>query len=173
MSEEVKPSPTEVALPKVEGSLAREGLDVIEGFLNSLIVKWEEEQKNTKWLWFFRAKVGIAKCARFVTSATDGFVVLAEKVGEAGNGRAKKTVVTNALDRLYTKVVQPNLPLWLKPFGWAVRLIVIRIIIGTLIDFCVSKYNQGSWSAEKTDAQVQTLMTEVLISQGLKKAAVV
>jgi hypothetical protein len=169
MSEVVVPSPT-VKTPLPEGSVAHEGLEVIEGFLNTLVTQWETEyQSKSKWLWFFKAKVGLAKCARFVAGATDGFIVLAERVGEAGSGRAKKTLVTNALDRLYTKVVQPNLPLWLKPVGWLIRLVVIRLILSTLIDFCVSKYNQGDWNAEKKEAEVQALIAQNLISQGLKK----
>jgi hypothetical protein len=162
-------APSETKNP-VEGSIAHEGMEVIEGFLSSLITQWETEyQSQSKWLWVFKAKVGLAKCARFVAGATDGFIVLAERVGDAGSGRAKKTLVTNALDRLYTKVVQPNLPVWLKPVGWLVRLVVIRLVIGTLIDFCVSKYNQGDWNAQKTEAQVQTLMAQMLIPKGLEK----
>lgn len=163
MSEEVKPSLTATPTPPTEEglALAQEGLEVIEGFLNTLVTQWEAEyQGKSKWLWFFKAKVGLAKCARFVASATDGFVVLAERIGDVGSGVAKKTVVTNALDRLYTRVVQPNLPLWLKPVGWLIRLVVIRLIIGTLIDFCVHKYNQGHWNPEKKEAEVQSLLAQ-------------
>jgi hypothetical protein len=160
MSEEVKPSPTAVPDPKPEdGDIAHEGLQLMEGFLNTLITQWETEyQSKSKWLWFFRAKVRLAKCARFIASATDGFVVLAERVADAGGGTVKKNLVTNALDRLYTKVVQPNLPLWLKPVGWLIRLVVIRLILGTLIDFCVHKYNAGHWNPEAKEAEVQSLL---------------
>jgi hypothetical protein len=169
MIEEVVPSPTVNSLQS-QGFVAHEGLEVIEGFLSTLIIHWEtEHQSQSKWLWFFKTKVGLAKCVRFIVEATDGFIVLAERVGDAGSGRAKKSLVTNALDRLYTRVVHPNLPIWLKPFGWLVRLIVIRLIISALIDLCVSKYNQGDWNAEKKEAEVKAMIAQSLISQGLKK----
>lgn len=61
-------------------------------------------------------------------------------------GSDKKQIVINAINDLYDYVIASNLPILLKPFSGIIKKYFINVILSILIDYFVSKYNDGSWT---------------------------
>lgn len=117
-------------------------LEPVQRFLDAQILRWKAENPNVGGWGILTGKVPFKDVLRFMMDATDDLVVLVE--GLVFNGQDKKATVIKALETLYDNVIEGVLPMWLKPFSGMIKYIVIDVVIDKLIDYIVSRYNDGS-----------------------------
>lgn len=119
----------------------------IEQKLNSLIKKWDEKIKevSSSWMhsWGIKSKATISLATSFLLGALDELIVTVDEV--LIKGPDKKATVLNCLDKLYEYVLREALPIWLRPFGSAVKQYVIYSLASYAIDYIVLKYRNGIW----------------------------
>lgn len=85
----------------------------------------------------------------FLLNCIDELVNLVEDLIPAGVD--KKATVLSYLNAIYEKIVYPALPMWLKPFSFAIRSFIIDVLASVVIDFIVKKYNDIGWKTNKVE----------------------
>lgn len=115
--------------------------DLIQDEINIILNLWKEKHPKSK-VWFNTLNSLVAPI-KFIIHSIDYFVNVIES--KIPDGATKKMTVMTAIGILYTQIVVPLLPIYLKPISWAVRALTLNAV-NLLIDFIVTKYNGGNWN---------------------------
>lgn len=129
-------------------------LEPIEKFINAQIQRWQVSHPDVNGWSIFTGKISFREVLVFLMESADDLVVLVESL--VFKGEDKKATVIAALDRLYDTIIEGVLPIWLKPFSGMIKYITIHLIIDKMIDYIVSKYNDGSQLALAMAWKVKT-----------------
>lgn len=117
--------------------------DLIQKQVSYVLELWE--QANPRISYWKKIKGAWFVAIRFILKAIDYFIQLIESTLLPGPD--KKATVMKALGKVYDTIVPPLLPFILKPFNRIIRRFVIDVVASLIIDFIVSKYNNGNWNA--------------------------
>ena len=124
----------------------------IESYIATMAVKWEENKGQSKW-WQFWKKVSFISITNFLLARLDDLIAYVDLL--VATGIDKKATVLNAIAKIYDNIIYQAMPVWLKPFSFLIRGIVIGQIIPAAIDFFVSKYREGSWNKKDMEVVAQ------------------
>lgn len=120
-------------------------VDAVESMVLDLKRLWDE-RKSKRSLW--GSATAVSRATNFILCALDGLV---NAVSDAAMpGPDKKATVLSAVDRLYEYVVREALPIWLVPIAGPIKSYIVYVLVSSAIDWLVSKYRSGSWSAPKS-----------------------
>jgi hypothetical protein len=123
---------------------------VIDKETDILVIEWNRIQEEIdKVPWYKRWWDNIRQrdwviAIKFLMYALDHLVTTID--GLMDNGADKKATVLKALDVLYTSIVIPITPIWLKPFNNKVKEFLLEVVFSIMIDFVVAKYREGAWN---------------------------
>lgn len=121
-------------------------VSTLENFFKDLKNRWDQEyQVNPSW--FRISKTYIAASTIFIIQHLDECILLVENLIPSGTD--KKAAVMTITSNLFRYIVLNAFPIWLKPFSPLIEKIVINIIVNSLIDFIVEKYNAGYWKKQQ------------------------
>lgn len=110
----------------------------VETFVNQLMKQWDALTA--------KSKAGFLVLVRFLMDGLDQLMKQAERV--IASGPDKKEAVVNGIKKIYRYVTAKTLPLWLKPFRGTIESHLL-VFVSFLIDWMVSKYNEGSWKQDQ------------------------
>lgn len=122
---------------EVQGIIAQ-----LNAVLADLKARWDQENVIQP-VWWSIHRTNLVKITMFLLNCLDELVQFVETF--IPDGTDKKTAVIMVISKLFDYVLVKAAPIWLKPFVWVLRYILIDIVANNLIDFLVAKYNQGSW----------------------------
>lgn len=120
-------------------------LEKLEDYISDLQKRWDQENVEKKSWWKLNTKYLISSTL-FLINALDEIIVFVE--GLIPDGQQKKETTLKIVSKLFDYVVAAAFPLWLSPFSHIIKKIIIDVIIDSLINYIVSKYNNGSWNKE-------------------------
>lgn len=109
----------------------------IDNYFNNLKNQWSVSSIS---LQLDKSKLNNA--FQFMIESLDKLIVFVEPLIQSGI--EKKSVVINVIEKLFVHVVIKSLPVWMLPFSGMITDIIV-IIFSVLIDYFVSKYNNGVW----------------------------
>lgn len=112
--------------------------------LNDLIAKMGKAWADFK----AQGKVNSTLAVQFLETCLDSLIVY--MVEHDIPGEDKKATVLNAVGKLYDIVMNGLLPIYLRPFSGVIKTYIINIVISSMIDWIVTKYNSGSWHPQAT-----------------------
>ena len=116
---------------------------------NALVKEWENSEESKQ-----KNKLGKFQIAtNFVVNSLDDLIQLIDDA--IPDGANKKATVMAAASFLYDKIIFPSLPIWAKPFAIGIKLLIVKVIFGILIDFIVKKYRE-SWTKKEQTCTIQT-----------------
>lgn len=115
----------------------------LDRYLADLKARWDQQNPGNK-SWWYVTKTYLLTATQFIISVLDELVIFVE--GIIPDGQDKKAAVMAIISKLFDYIVTQAFPVWLKPFAPMIKGIV-EIILGTLIDYIVAKYNAGFWDA--------------------------
>ncbi len=107
-------------------------------------LKAEWDNANTKRSWFKIDFSKIARLANFTIFAIDQTVQFLEPL--LVPGESKKKIALAILLKVFDYAVAGVIPIWLKPFVYIIKKVVVAIICSSIIDHFVCKYKEGIWS---------------------------
>lgn len=123
----------------------QEVLAKLEAYLQDLKARWDSEgDSGTAWWKIHRSR--LVKGTIFIIDCLDELINFVE--GFIPKGEDKKAAVMMVVEKLFDYVVYQAFPIWLKPFAPAIKKLVVEVLVGSLIDFFVGKYNTGVWKSE-------------------------
>lgn len=126
----------------------QEALLKIEAFLNALKMEWDAENKESGTKnWFYLNRIRLIDGTMFIIKSLDKMIQYVEDL--IPSGEDKKAIVMLVTEKLFDYIVVETFPFILKPFAPTIKRIVVEVIIGSTIDFIVSKYNEGIWKMNK------------------------
>lgn len=120
-------------------------LQFVQSYINEILAAWSKLDAQVKKKWPEVISFGLKAC--------DYLVRMIEKV--ALSGPDKKATVIAALSAVYDIVIAQSLPLYLKPFNTKIKEFVFGVIVSAMIDYIVSKYNEGAWNPQPTEGGSQ------------------
>ena len=120
-------------------------LEKLEDYISDLQKRWDQENVEKKSWWKLNTKYLISSTL-FLINALDEIIVFVE--GLIPDRQQKKETTLKIVSKLFDYVVAAAFPLWLSPFSCIIKKIIIDVIIDSLINYIVSKYNNGSWNKE-------------------------
>ncbi len=133
--------------PKKPGE--KQEIPQIDDCTNELIKEWENSDESKK-----KNKLSKFQIAtNFVVNSLDDLIQLIDDI--VPDGANKKATVLAAASFLYDKIIFPSLPIWAKPFAVGIKLLIVKVIFGVLIDFIVNKY-RNSWTKKEQKCIIQT-----------------
>jgi hypothetical protein len=122
-------------------------LPAVEQYLSVATTAWNAVKPDVVSWWKIWQTTNISSMStgtQFLLLALDDLMLLVDQI--INSGADKKATVLSAIGTLYDCVITPFLPPVLKPFSGAIRQLIIFCLLSVLIDFCISKYRNGSWS---------------------------
>jgi hypothetical protein len=117
-------------------------VNLLQDEIKSLIELWNRIKPASGWLSTVKGAWLVA--AKFLLEATDALVIAIEE--KVIPGPDKKATVMAAISQIYDAIIPVLLPIVLKPFNAKIKSFLIDVVISLMIDFVVSKYNNGSWT---------------------------
>lgn len=133
--------------PKKPGE--KQEIPQIDNCTNELIKEWENSDESKK-----KNKLSKFQIAtNFVVNSLDDLIQLIDNI--VPDGANKKATVLAAASFLYDKIIFPSLPIWAKPFAIGIKILIVKVIFGVLIDFIVNKY-RNSWTKKEQKCIIQT-----------------
>jgi hypothetical protein len=114
----------------------------IETFIKAMAAKWDASRPTARW-WQVWKRIPLTAATNFLLDALDQLIAYVDQ--KISDNVDKKATVMDAISRLYDLIIGSTLPIWLKPFGPAMKNIVMTDIISPAIDWIVSKYRDGSF----------------------------
>jgi len=120
-------------------------IDNFQQVVDSFALKWKEKNQNNKSWWTLKQRY-LIEATKFLVDSLDELINFVE--GMIADGKDKKAVVIMITGKLFDYIVVQSFPIWLKPFSGIIKSIVISVIISQMIDFIVSKYNEGIWKKQ-------------------------
>jgi hypothetical protein len=117
-------------------------LQVIKDYITGIVASWKNTIATQPW-WKFWAGLDLKTATGFFIVSVDNLIAIVEKQLELGSD--KKATVLAALDQLYGTMVLGSAPVFLKPVLMILRNYIIYTLCSMLIDWTVSKYNDGAW----------------------------
>lgn len=133
--------------PKKPGE--KQEIPQIDNCTNELIKEWENSEESKK-----KNKLSKFQIAtNFVVNSLDDLIQLIDDI--VPDGANKKATVLAAASFLYDKIIFPSLPIWAKPFAIGIKILIVKVIFGVLIDFIVNKY-RNSWIKKENECIIQT-----------------
>lgn len=112
--------------------------EALQNQIDEVMRLWEESKKKSKATW--------TTAVAYILEACDYFVRSIEPLVHSGPD--KKATVLDGLGKVYDLIVPALLPFFLKPFNSKIRSFVLNVLASLIIDFIVSKYNNGYWVPE-------------------------
>lgn len=112
----------------------------LKDLIESLKQRWLDLQK-VKTGWFSTTVSRFSLAIPFFLKAIDELMKFVAKFQMEGVG--KKAIVMEALGELYTFIIQPLLPIWLKPFGSSIRELILDVLVSSFIDFLVARLREN------------------------------
>lgn len=106
--------------------------------------EWDKNKDNVPW-WKIWKKVNLNKIAKFILHCLDYLIVCLFDYDAPGEN--KKNTAIFIIDKVLSHILESILPFWLQPFTKPIKYFILNIIIGSLIDFLVSRY-KNSWKIE-------------------------
>lgn len=123
---------------------------LLDNIYSEYVEKWNAEELKTTWLSYISfSKDRIVKITGYIIDSLDKFIKEIEKFGEL-SGKDKKASVLKAVAKLLDYVAKEAFPIWLMPWKGIIKKIIINVILSYLIDWIVSKYNDGEWNTENS-----------------------
>ena len=120
-------------------------LNKLEDYISDLQKRWDQENVEKKSWWKLNTKYLISSTL-FLINSLDEIIVFVE--GLIPDGQQKKETTLKIVSKLFDYIITAAFPVWLTPFSYIIKKIVIDVIIDSLINYIVSKYNNGSWNKE-------------------------
>lgn len=117
---------------------------ILIGTIQEILDSWKLIKPSPSW--WGTVKGNWVKAVGYIITSTDYFIRQVDTIIESGPN--KKALVIDALTTVYDSIVPELLPIWLKPFGGAIKNFVLNVVVSFLIDFIVDKYRNGSWNQE-------------------------
>lgn len=114
----------------------------LDRYLTDLKSRWDQQNPGNG-SWWRVTKTYLLSATQFIIGVLDELVIFVE--GIIPDGQDKKAAVMAIISKLFDYIVIQAFPVWLKPFSPMIKS-VIEIIVGTLIDYIVAKYNAGFWN---------------------------
>lgn len=115
-------------------------LDEVTSYTDSVVKKWKEINTGSWWKFW---SLDWTKATGFLILSVDELIRIVEKLVQFGPD--KKATVLDALGKLFDTIVLTSAPFWLKPILSASKSYIINTLCSMLIDWIVSKYNDGTW----------------------------
>jgi hypothetical protein len=112
--------------------------------LAALKAKWDAQNPGTSWWALHRTY--IITSAIYLNNSLDESINLIEQILPNAIGADKKAAVMAVMGKIFDYIVVQAFPFWLVPFAPTIKDVIINVLIGSLIDFIVAKYNAGSWT---------------------------
>lgn len=116
----------------------------IRSHLDNWLDKWNTNQEKR-----VVDKKNLPTTTLFLVNFLDESINLVEYI--FSSGKDKKAAVLLMVAYMFDQVILKNLPVYLKPFSFFIRLFFVQVLSSVLIDFIVSKYNSGSWNQNKEE----------------------
>ncbi len=120
-------------------------IDNLQQVVDSFALKWKEKNEKNKSWWVVKQSY-LIEATKFLVDSLDELIHFVE--GMIVDGEDKKVAVVLITGKLFDYIVVQSFPIWLKPFSSIIKSIVINVIISQMIDFIVSKYNEGIWKKQ-------------------------
>ena len=133
--------------PKKPGE--KQEIPQINDCTNELIKEWENSDESKKKNRLSKFQIA----TNFVVNSLDDLIQLIDDI--VPDGANKKATVLAAASFLYDKIIFPSLPIWAKPFAIGIKILIVKVIFGVLIDFIVDKY-KNSWIKKENECIIQT-----------------
>lgn len=133
--------------PKKPGE--KQEIPQINDCTNELIKEWENSDESKKKNRLSKFQIA----TNFVVNSLDDLIQLIDDI--VPDGANKKATVLAAASFLYDKIIFPSLPIWAKPFAIGIKILIVKVIFGVLIDFIVNKY-RNSWTKKEQECIIQT-----------------
>jgi hypothetical protein len=118
----------------------------ITDFINKLKNGWDVAKSQIS------GKVTMVQVTKYLLGALDELVKLVNSVLTNVGGADKKATVLAATAIIYDYIVVQAFPFWMKPFSGQIRNFIIYTVMSIAIDWIVSKYNNGTWTAPTPSA---------------------
>lgn len=115
--------------------------ELIQNEIDVILNLWKEKHPKLSIWW--NGLNQLIPAIKFLIHSVDYFVSIIED--KIPDGATKKATVIATITVLYNTIVNPLMPIYLKPFSWQIKAIVLNTV-SILIDFIVSKYNNGNWN---------------------------
>lgn len=116
----------------------------LESYLADSKNRWLQEAPKKRW--FSLSHDNLVHDTKFLILVTDELILFVENI--IPNGPDKKLAVLYVASKLFDYIVATSFPIWLLPFAWIIKDIIVSIIINQMIDFMVDKYNAGYWEKQ-------------------------
>ena len=120
-------------------------LNKLEDYISDLEKRWDQNNVEKKSWWRIKTSYLISSTL-FIINSLDEIIIFVE--GVIPDGQQKKEATLTVVSKLFDYVVATAFPIWLSPFVFIIKKIVIDVIIDSLINYIVEKYKNGSWNME-------------------------
>ena len=135
-------------MPQLSDKEAEDVVGKLADYLGELKSRWDLENPGNH-SWFSFTDTYLHTATRFLVGITDELVLFIEALIPASPGSDKKAAVLAVIGKIYDYIVVVAFPIWLKPFWFPIKVIIVYIAISDLIDFIVDKYNAGYWQTQQ------------------------
>lgn len=116
----------------------------IDAFVEKAGESFIKTQKPAGWFSWMKPKgTTLIYIFKYLVFCLDALMAIAEQATPVG--KDKKATVLKAVELIYNFISKNNLPIWIIPWASKFKIFVIYTILSVLVDYCVAKYNQGSW----------------------------
>jgi hypothetical protein len=136
-------------MPQLTEAQVQDILQQLAAYLEDLKTRWQQQNPgNNSWWGIHRTYLLTASI--FVINAVDELIQFVETL-VIPTGADKKAAVLAVCNELFDFIIAQAFPFWLRPFAPTIKEIVVNIVLSSLIDFIVAKYNAGYWKMERTN----------------------
>lgn len=115
--------------------------------ITDFIAKLKTEWDVIKGKIITTGKVTMGQVFAFLVESLDNLIKQADNALPDIAGPDKKATVLAAIAIVYDYAITGVLPIWLRPFSSTLKQFVIFTVFSFVVDWIVSKYNEGSWNA--------------------------